>query len=231
MAEKTVIEHLKNIENKLDSIEFETVNEKLGCSFEDVVKTSKVYYEVIDLIRFNRDKKNTIVRDAIVGFIVLLPLIIYLVLHFVFDKFTASVLNYLPALITFLFVVLCTIRVAKRKPKQAAVSFWNHTNSNFYIFENELRVDKVRAPLAILMIIFKVLIIIFSLIAFGLAFKDIDELTETFDLFIRMADFIVCESAVFACDYSFTTYDNDLLFETNKFIVRKSGSNYTKEDK
>lgn len=231
MAEKTVIEHLESIESKLDPNEIQSLDEKLGCSFEDVIKNSTVYFEAKDLIRYKRDKKNTLIKNFIFGLILLLPLIVYFVLHFAFNKFTDSVLNYLPVIVTMVYFAFCILRLNLRKPKRPAISFWNCENYKFYIFDNELRRDETKAPFGILVIVFKILTIIFSVVAFAVAFKDIDKAIENFDLFFRVGSFIVCEICVLSVDYSFRTYDNDLLFETENFVIRKSGAEYTREDK
>lgn len=231
MVEKTVIEHLENIESKLDFEQIETLDEKLGCSFNDVVNNSKVYFEARDLVLFKRDKKNENIQNYVFGSVLFLFIVAYFVIHFCFNLFSNNPLNYLPLVFTLIYVLGCIIRILTRKPKHPARGFWNYTNVRFYVFENKIRTDSVKAPFHIMMIVFKTILILFAVVAFGFSFKELDNFYETYDFFLRIANVSVCEIALISSSYSFTTYDNDLLFETDDFVIRKSGSNYTREDK
>ena len=132
--DRTVIERLDDIENKIPTFEHHEprlISEVIGKPFADYLSDATVYGIEDDLRKFNKTirKQKTI---PIVWISILIPILVFDIISLVVNK-QLEWLLVIATLLTLIPYVFVLITLSKQKNKQPMRSFWNVKNTELYL--------------------------------------------------------------------------------------------------
>lgn len=165
--ERTVIEHLQDIEDKIPdfSSKPQTLSEKVGKPFEEFLNEATIYGYEEDARKFRKDIKDEMRNPLIISFLLLCALVMFIVFY-VINKDNVWLLI-ISTLLVLLNVAFYIVVLLKQKPLQPMKSFWNFSRTDFYIAQIEghgyLKEEKKRTALSYIRNIY-------SIAAFGSEF-------------------------------------------------------------
>lgn len=132
--DRTVIERLDDIENKIPTIEHRKprpISEVIGRPFVDYLNEATVYGFEDDLRKFNKTirKKKT---KLVVWISILIAILVFDIVSFAANK-QLEWLLVIATLLTLIPYVFTLIVLSKQKNKQPMRSFWNVKNTELYL--------------------------------------------------------------------------------------------------
>lgn len=199
MSNKSVIEHLEDIENRIDSKE-KSISEQVGEDFNNYLKHSTLYYYEPNIRWFKSQIKSKRLWLLTFCFIFLILGIIDICFINSSDaygnltdnnKITVILINIikilgcLPLVLNFIYFLI-------QRPKKMAKSIWNKTNNEIYIFDNHLNDNK---SMGFIKIFFNLLTLIFLVAYFIFFMVNIDLISNLnnyiFDIFYLSTLFLI----------------------------------------
>ncbi len=199
MSNKSVIEHLEDIENKIDSKE-RSVSEQVGEDFNNYLKNSTLYYYEPNIRCFKSQIKSKRIWLLIFCFIFLILGIIdiyFINYRDAYGNLTDNnkmtvILIYIIKILGCLPLVLNFIYFLIQRPKKLAKSIWNKTNKEIYIFDNHLNNNK---SMGFMKIFLNSLTLILVAVYFILFIANIDLISNLnnyiFDIFYLSTLFLI----------------------------------------
>ncbi len=234
--ERTVIERLDDIENKIPSFEHlepRPISEVIGRPFADYLNDATIYGVENDIRKFKRRIKKQ--RTApIVGLSILIPTLIFDVISFVINK----QLEWVLICITFLSLICPILMLAvlsKQKNKQPMHSFWNMENIDFYLVKegdhNKIVKEERNGPIFYIMLIIKIITIIASCCGvfwylFAFVMADLNGALYWVGLILG---FIIAFLNVIPFSYGKPYYFLDYIFETKESYITYPDLDYFKK--
>lgn len=158
---RSVIDRLQSIEDSLNHSE-KSISEQIDEDFVEYLNNSTIYYYENDERKFNnfiKKRKFTILKYLILIFMLL-------VINIIYSICTNEVIIFLYINISlYLFEVIYYYIFLKRQThKKLSFSAFNIRNTIFYDLNNSLKIEKSVGIIYKILIIFKVIVIIFSLL-------------------------------------------------------------------
>ena len=170
--DRTVIERLDDIENKLPSFEHHEqrpISEVIGRPFADYLNDATIFGYEDDIRKFKKKKKKQ-KQMLIVWFIILIPILIIDIISLVINK-NLEWLLVVSTAVSLICPVLAFITLSKQKNKQPMHSFWNVKNIDFYLANDgnhkKLVKEENYGAIFYVILIIKIISIVFS---FGATF-------------------------------------------------------------
>ena len=165
--DRTVIERLDDIENKIPTFEHQEprpISEVIGRPFADYLNDATVYGYEDDVRKFKRTIKKQRTMP-IVWLSILIPVLVFDVVSLIINK-QLEWLLVIATTLTLICPVLALITLSKQKNKQPMHSFWNVKNTELYLANegNHKKIVKEESngAIFIIMLVFKIVSIIAS---------------------------------------------------------------------
>lgn len=132
--DRTVIERLDDIENKIPTFEQREprpISEVIGRPFADYLNDATVYGIEDDLRKFNKAIKKQKTMPT-VWISILVPILVFDIVSLIINK-QLEWLLVIATLLTLIPYVIALIALSKQKNKQPMHSFWNVKNTELYL--------------------------------------------------------------------------------------------------
>ncbi len=153
-----------NAQNNTQSAERDdSINSKIGESFEEYFKESEVYYYEPDERKFQNHRKKQVKRYIIISLLYLIPIIAHILVSVVCK--TSFVLLYIADVAFIATPLFMLIYESKQKSKKIANSKWNFYNHIFYIYDNNLGDENKEGMISLIFSIYKLLSFVFFICA------------------------------------------------------------------
>lgn len=167
--DRTVIERLDDIENKIPSFEYQepkSISEIIGRPFADYLNDATVYGYEDDVRKFKRTIKKQ-KTTPIVWLSILIPILIFDVALLILNK-RLEWLLVVTTVLSLICPILALITLSKQKNKQPMRSFWNLKNTELYLVNEgdhkKIVAEESNGTIFYIMLIIKIISIVASFV-------------------------------------------------------------------
>lgn len=237
MAEKTVIQHLENIEEGIQRLGRDNkpynFKKEIGIEFEELVERSTIYVGAKDKRGFNVEKFAAFKHNLILLFVGLVPLIAYFVLHYVFGFFKLSIIGIVSIVFPLLFTMLGIVYILTRNSKWPTKSLWKIKNRNYYVSDGKLKSYETTSFLGILVTVLKILgyCLFVAYFIFTIIELQAEEFRKMENLYLMIGVVVFEEFNLISTEFSFWVHDTFLLFDMGDYVVKDDCGIFERLDK